>query len=302
MYGSNGALILNRSGGIFRITDDSSLAYGTGSRPIFINNGTFAKTGGTGTSSVGWTFQNYGNVDAMSGTIKFVDYTQYAGNTRLLGGNLATTYANKPLNFQGGALTGTGKIDGRAVINGVFAPVGLGPPPGGGGAAVAAAVAGGGSAGKIEITGGLVLQGGANLMMRIGGTAPGSSDFVQVDSDATLAGLLSLSFMNAYQDRVTPSDVITLLTAATTLTGGFSDVANGGRLETTDGYGSFQVNYGSGSQFDPDSVVLSNFLASINVQSVPEPPSLVLVVLGAVGVFCYAWRSRRPGQARGASH
>ena len=51
--------------------------------------------------------------------------------------------------------------------------------------------------------------------------------------------------------------------AAETLVGQFANVAPGQRLETTDGLGSFVVNYGAGSPFHANQVVLSDFLMAI---------------------------------------
>jgi hypothetical protein len=316
MAGYQGAVIVTAAnGGLLQITDNSSLkapldAQTMGGPPLFINKGGFVKQGGNDNSDVQWTFRNYGTVLVNTGTVTFATadkipkstFTQYAGVTTLNNTTISTGGKDQPFTIKGGDLTGSGTINGKAYINGEVAPNGGGAGPGGGAAApggglASAALAGDSSAGKFEITGGLVLQDGATLKMKIGGTAPGSSDFIRVDSDATLGGILSLSFINGFQNLVTPSDVITILTAATPLTGVFSDVANGGRLETTDGDYSFQVNYGSGSLYDPNSVVLSNFLPEGSNTAVPEPASLVLAGIGAVGVVCYAWRTRRPGEA-----
>jgi hypothetical protein len=54
------------------------------------------------------------------------------------------------------------------------------------------------------------------------------------------------------------------------MSGGFLNVVNGGRVDTTDGYGSFQVNYGSGE------IILSDY------ESVPEPATLSLMAAAAV--------------------
>jgi hypothetical protein len=50
-----------------------------------------------------------------------------------------------------------------------------------------------------------------------------------------------------------------LVQAQAPIAGSFSNVANGARLTTTDGRGSFIVNYGPNTAFDPKAVVLSNF-------------------------------------------
>jgi PEP-CTERM motif len=61
--------------------------------------------------------------------------------------------------------------------------------------------------------------------------------------------------------------------------GAFANVANGARLNVTNLPGSFPVNYGAGSPFGAQNVVLSAF-------AIPEPSSaLSLVVgLGALGI------------------
>jgi hypothetical protein len=59
-----------------------------------------------------------------------------------------------------------------------------------------------------------------------------------------------------------------------TLTGSFSNVASGSRLNVFGG--SFQVNYGS------NDVVLGNYLSS---SPVPEPSRALLIILGLSGVM-----------------
>ncbi len=70
------------------------------------------------------------------------------------------------------------------------------------------------------------------------------------------------------------------------LTGAFANVANGAQLATSDGRGIFQVNYGAGSAFAANSVVLSNFVP------VPEPSTYVLLGVGAIVVVIVGRRRR----------
>ena len=72
-----------------------------------------------------------------------------------------------------------------------------------------------------------------------------------------------------------PSDNFLVIEAGT-LTGNFSNVANGGTLITDDGTGKFRVNYGVGSSFDPDHVVLSNY------QLIPSIPADMLTVVRGI--------------------
>ena len=54
-------------------------------------------------------------------------------------------------------------------------------------------------------------------------------------------------------------DMFSILSATGGITGTFDTVANGQRLTTSDGLGSFVVNYGAGSTFNPNQVILSAF-------------------------------------------
>src|SRR5205085_2830334 len=67
----------------------------------------------------------------------------------------------------------------------------------------------------------------------------------------------------------------------------FQNVANGQRLFTSDGAGSFQVNYGTGSAFASNRLVLSNFVTAI-----PEPSTYV-AVSGCAALGWVIWRKRR---------
>ena len=49
---------------------------------------------------------------------------------------------------------------------------------------------------------------------------------------------------------------------AANLTGTFGNVANGQRVATIDDLGSFQVHYGVGSTFNPNQIVINNFVAN----------------------------------------
>ena len=83
-------------------------------------------------------------------------------------------------------------------------------------------------------------------------------DILRVSGNALLNGNLVLENLNA-SVLPTAATTFTVLDAAT-LTGSFANVANGARLATVDGSGSFVVNYGPGSAFDATQVVLSSFL------------------------------------------
>ncbi len=104
----------------------------------------------------------------------------------------------------------------------------------------------------------------ATLAVVIGGTASQgatSPGILQVNGAAALAGKLMLSFSpGATLPKAT--DTLTIVSATSPITGSFANVASGKRLNTSDGLGSFEVDYGAGSA-TPSAVVLSNFGAFV---------------------------------------
>jgi hypothetical protein len=115
------------------------------------------------------------------------------------------------------------------------------------------------SAGRTTIDGNYTQQAGGTLDIEIGGATQSTQyDFVSSEGFASLNGQLQLSLINGFVP--TGAQMFTILDTVGGIGGAFSNVASGQRLTTTDGNGSFQVNYGAGSAFDPNSVVLSAFM------------------------------------------
>jgi hypothetical protein len=130
----------------------------------------------------------------------------------------------------------------------------------------------------------LSLGSGATFQAEIGGPFQGSQyDFLNDTGAATFGGALQLILIGGYSP--TNADTFTILTDSGPLAGAFANIANGGTLLTTDGLGLFTVNYGPGSSFGSNNVVLSNFVP------VPEPGSLALLAVAAVGCMCRRYRS-----------
>jgi hypothetical protein len=151
-------------------------------------------------------------------------------------------------------------------------------------------VAPGVSPGALTITGNLLLLGTSSLLIELGGGTQGVGyDYLSVGGSATLGGNLSLSFLNGYQSNVPAGSTFTILTAHGPggLIGSFANVLNGQRLFASDGFSSFVVNYGTGSAFAANSVVLSQFA------SVPEPSTWAMIGIGAVVVFVSLRRRRK---------
>ncbi len=115
----------------------------------------------------------------------------------------------------------------------------------------------GDSAGSTTIVGDYLQQSGGALELEIGGTSMGTTyDFVQISGNAILNGDLLLGVIDGFIPDA--ADTFLVLSAGDLL-GVFDNVADGQRLDTFDGFGSFQVNYGISSAFDPDQIVLSDF-------------------------------------------
>jgi RHS repeat-associated protein len=170
-----------------------SLSVGT-----FVNSGTFVKSAGSGTTTVGIPFTNSGIVDVRSGTLNVgvsgATYTQTAGITSLTGGAF-TSFTN--ISILGGLLAGTGTVTGPVVVGGT------------------GALAPGFSPGALSLVGDYAQQApDGSFNVEIGGTTPGL-DFDRVDisgagSAATLAGKLNVSLVNSFTPS--PGDSFTIMT------------------------------------------------------------------------------------------
>jgi hypothetical protein len=109
---SNNARFWNKTGGVFDVQNDASItsADQTGET---VNDGSFEKTGGGGTTTVQPVFENYGTLLLNSGTMAFQStFSQVnvaAALTELDGGNFSTALG---FHLDAGKLDGNGTIDG----------------------------------------------------------------------------------------------------------------------------------------------------------------------------------------------
>jgi T5SS/PEP-CTERM-associated repeat protein len=186
-------------------------------------------------------------------TVSVAQNTRLFGNGRLRleGGTLSTT----EVSFQNGGqfLWSAGTLHVGIIQSDLFIPNG-------------GVLAPGNSAGSTVVNGDYTQQTGATLAVEIGGTAASTQyDRVTVHGNAVLGGNLQLSMLDSFvpssADRFFIFEANNFL-GPTSVTGAFANVANGQRLTTSDGLGSFLIHYGAGSAFDPDQVVLSNFLST----------------------------------------
>jgi len=247
---NNGEFAIEGNGTFSSEEDDFSI----------INNGDFVKQDGDGTTTIDVPFTNHGLVAAESGHFHFTDSITFGDNATLGGG----LQFDVPLNLGSSTtLGGNGNIMGDITTNGTVSP--------------------GNSIGNLSITGDLTLLASSSSFFEVDVSGDPDVDYISVSGTLTLGGNLSWDLLSSLDPVST--DTFTLYTA-NNLTGSFLNVANGGRLFTSDNQNSFVVNYGVGSVFDPNSVVFSNF----EFTPIPEPSTWALMV---VGLWMVVWRGSR---------
>jgi hypothetical protein len=201
---------------------------------------------------------------SLTGTYSDAPVFYPAGVIRLDGGTITS---KQPLNLQAGSLTGSGIVNGDINNNGTISP--------------------GTSAGALTINGNVSLLSSSKTVMEIGGLTPGSQyDYLAIAGTLMLGGTLELRMLNGFESKLNPKQRFMLVTSKSLLGGMFTNVANGARLTTADGLASFKVNYGDGSPYGADNIVLSDPLI------VPEPATLALFMGGAAALALVRYRRR----------
>jgi hypothetical protein len=158
-----GSVFVNAAAGTFDLQSDASFSHFNGGN-TFTNQGLLRKSGGAGASVVstsGLAFNNAGTVDALSGTVDFNG-----------------PFTNEP----GGLVRGTAAVNtaGASVTdNGITGP--------------------GTSPGTLSWVGNYAPRAGARLAIELGGLTAGTQhDVLAVSGNATLGGVLKISFVNGF--------------------------------------------------------------------------------------------------------
>lgn len=163
-----------------------------------------------------------GGEGTTGNTLQIGEGGTVTGNITLNHGTLDVTAAGYTLGA-GRTLSGIGEVLGDLTVASTLSPGATG------------------DTGRISITGGLTLASTSQLIFQIGGTGAGSSyDQIAVGGTLALGGGLTLSFTDNFQGNITATDTFDILTAGST-SGFFTGLANGGRILSEDGRGSFMI-------------------------------------------------------------
>ncbi len=133
----------------------------------------------------------------------------------------------------------------------------------------------------LHVGGGFSGDSGSTLAITLGGTQSSgaqSPGVLQVGGAATAGGTLTLTFA-AGATLPGNGDMLTILSAGSPVQGSFGNAANGARLATTDGKGSFRVSYGGST----DTVTLSDFLLPGQADLTPTATLTAVVPSVSVG-------------------
>ena len=201
------ATLNNTATSTYELRSGALVARGNSRNWTFNNSGVLNKTTNSN-SIVDTIFNNAGTVVVQDGTLSFTrGYTQFAGTTRLLGGDLTSS---TPLNIQAGFIDGFGQISANVNNSGVLDP-GLG-------------------IGVLNLSGDYNQSATGTLNLEIGGLGPNEFDRFNIDGDANFNGILNITFVDGYVPQL--GDIFQVATFDS-FSGGFSEINIEGFDEST---------------------------------------------------------------------
>ena len=227
----------------------NALSGGQQQRATLVNNGTVTASGTGTTRSLAGTTTNNGTLSATNDGFLYVSSSNFTDNGNLLVSSGGTLYFQHGLTLGDGTLGGSGLIWANPIV---------------------------------------VSNDPTQLVFNIGGTTQGVTyDSLTMHGNVTLGGDLDVALTNGFRTSITPSEQFIVMSLVPgygyTMSGSFLNVVNGQRLNTTDGSGSFLVDYGTGAY--ATEIVLTDFQANV-----PEPASLILL---AIAIPTLLTRQRR---------
>ena len=292
---NSGGSLTNAPTGTYDLQSDAAIGQ---SGYNFYNKGFFQKSAGTGTSKMTCALTNTGTISVYSGTVEFANTVNDVANNTLTEGTW-NVYNGATLTFDNAGTINTNQAD---VFlrgpNSVFAA--FNSLSDNQGTFALLALRQFLTAGALSNEGDLALDAGttlhvagaftasgtnSELAFTVGGTATSgatSPGILQVDGAAAVAGNLSVAF-SAGAALPAYTDALTVVSTSAPVTGSFANAANGARVNTADGKGSFRVSYGAGAA-SPDAVTLDQFV----VMGGTAPSSLPVITLSALQPNAYA--------------
>jgi hypothetical protein len=219
-----------------------------------------------------------------SDTLRLTGASTYTGGTTIITGSLLA-------NNSTGSATGSGAVtvNNTATLGGngtIHLDAGLGASLINNGT-----IAPGDSLGQLNVDGSVNLGSTSDLSIEIGGTNQGVDyDLLNITGGALiLNGTLTVRLVNGFTPQ--QSDTFTIVATPSSIGGTFTNVQSGGRLNTADGNGSFQVTY-SGinnvilSNFGPPGAPMAQDAFSRKVHGGAGTFDIPLLLTGNVGVEC----------------
>lgn len=244
--------IHNLPGGLFEMQNNEVLDFLSGT-PVFVNEGTFRKSVGTGTTTCQIPFHNFGQVEVNAGTLYFTgSFADHAGTLALGGGVMQTVH---PL-----ALAGT--LSGRGTLR---------PYTGSTAALTSAGIIAPASNGVLRIEGSLTQLLPGTLQLTLAGTAPGTNHSrLHVTGDAAFKGTIGVSLAPGYLPS--PGDTFDVVRFASTT----------GDFQCFNGFLFLGQNRRLLTQFSATNL-------SLVTVTMPDPtnPPVRLTAEGAMSLYCW---------------